>query len=98
MAKYFFTAKAIEDLSNIWDYTYDEWSETQADKYYRLLINTCLEITKNQNIGKSYIQISTDIKGYSVGKHIIFYRVTKTKIEITRILHQKMDLKSRFIE
>ena len=39
MAKYHFTNKAIDDLSNIWEYTYDIWSEKQADLYYEMLIN-----------------------------------------------------------
>jgi len=31
-----------------------------------------------------------------VGKHIVFYRkIRKRQIEITRILHESMDLKSR---
>ena len=34
MAKYFFTNKAVEDLSDIYEYTYQSWSEKQADNYY----------------------------------------------------------------
>ena len=33
MAKYHLTNKAVDDLSEIWDYTYEVWSENQADKY-----------------------------------------------------------------
>lgn len=28
-----FTRKAVEDLSDIWNYTADMWSERQADTY-----------------------------------------------------------------
>jgi hypothetical protein len=45
MAKYFLTNKAVEDLSNIWDYTYEVWSESQAGKYYKLFIGFCKEIS-----------------------------------------------------
>jgi toxin ParE1/3/4 len=31
-----FRQKAIDDLSEIWDYTFHNWSETQADKYYEM--------------------------------------------------------------
>ena len=31
MAKYELTNKAIEDLTEIWEYTVDKWSEQQAD-------------------------------------------------------------------
>ena len=31
MAKYHLTNRAVEDLSNIWEYTVDTWSERQAE-------------------------------------------------------------------
>lgn len=33
MAKYNLTKKAVEDLTKIWNYTFDTWSENQADAY-----------------------------------------------------------------
>lgn len=47
MAKYKLTNKAVEDLSKIWDYTFEVWSENQADKYYEILISTCQDIADN---------------------------------------------------
>jgi len=44
MPKYQFTKKAIEDLTEIWNYTYDTWSVNQADKYYQEILNKCKEI------------------------------------------------------
>lgn len=99
MAKYILTNKAVEDISKIWNYTYEVWSENQADTYYELLIETCQEITKKPIIGKNYNEISIEILGVSVGKHIIFYRKLETKdIEIVRILHERIDLKNRINE
>lgn len=99
MAKYFLTHKAIEDLSKIWDYTYEVWSEDQADKYYELLVETCQEISKSPDIGKSYEEIAKEILGFRVGNHVIFYREIKPKeIEVLRILHGRMDLKNRIGE
>jgi toxin ParE1/3/4 len=34
MANVILRQAAIDDLNNIWDYTYEQWSEAQADKYY----------------------------------------------------------------
>ncbi len=99
MAKYFLTNKAVEDLSKIWEYTYEVWSESQADKYYELLTNFFQELVQNPEIGKNYAEIDSTILGLRVGKHIVFYRVVKSSdIEIIRILHQRMDLKSRMDE
>jgi toxin ParE1/3/4 len=37
--------------------------------------------------------------GFKAGRHIIFYRrIENAEVEITRILHEKMDLKSRIKE
>jgi toxin ParE1/3/4 len=99
MAKYFFTNKAVEDLSKIYEYTYEFWSENQADKYYQELIGFCELIAENPKIGKNYIEIDLDIFGFLANKHIIFYRIIDVqKIEINRILGAEMDLKNRMKE
>ena len=99
MAKYKLTNKAVADLSNIWEYTYEVWSEKQADKYYDILISNCEDIAENPNLGKVYKGISKRLLGVKVNKHIIFFRtINQNYIEITRILHERMDLKKRIVE
>lgn len=99
MPDYILTNKALEDLSRIWDYTFENWSEEQADKYYYLILESCQELGDKGAVGKKYPEIHPDILGYKTGQHIIFYRPTKGgKIEIARILHSRMDLKSRLDE
>jgi toxin ParE1/3/4 len=99
MAKYVLTNKAVEDLSKIWEYTYEVWSESQADKYYELLTSSFQEIVQNPELGKNYDEIDKAIFGHRVGKHIVFYRVAQADdIEILRILHQRMDLKNKIDE
>lgn len=99
MANFFLTSKAIDDLSAIWEYTFEEWSEHQADKYYYGLLDDCSALADNQDLGRKYPEIAAEIFGFKSGQHIIFYRkITKSEIEITRILHSKMDLKTRMQE
>ena len=99
MPKYHLSNKAVDDLSEIWEYTYDEWSERQADKYYNYLLSTCQELAENPNAGKKYTEIGTTIFGYLSNKQIIFYQiVSKNEIEISRFLHGSMDLKNRIQE
>ena len=96
MAKYYFTNKAVEDLTGIWNYTVDEWSEKQAEKYYDILLLACNELAKNPNLGKTYDVVTKGILGYKSGEHIIFYTiVSKNEIEVARILHGMMDLKNK---
>jgi toxin ParE1/3/4 len=99
MAKFKLTNKAVEDLSKIWDYTFEVWSEHQADYYYEMLISNCQEIANNPLLGKNYEGITENLLGLKTNRHIIFYRILDKKdVEITRILHERMDLKKRITE
>lgn len=99
MAEYKLTNKAVEDLSKIWDYTFEVWSGKQADKYYDGLISNCQEIASNPDLGEKHEGISKHLLGLKVNRHIIFYRtVNESHIEITRILHERMDLKHKLTE
>jgi toxin ParE1/3/4 len=62
MSEFKLTNKAVEDLSKIWDYTFEVWIKKQADKYSESLITNCQEIADNPNLGKNYEGI---IKNYS---------------------------------
>ncbi|MGB3589154.1 MAG: type II toxin-antitoxin system RelE/ParE family toxin [Tunicatimonas sp.] len=99
MAEYKLTNKAVEDLSTIWDYTFEVWSEKQADKYFDSLISNCHEIAENPDLGKNYEGISKQLLGLKTNRYIIFYRTLEQDyVEITRILHERMDLKKKITE
>ena len=99
MAKYYLTNKSVEDLAKIWDYTFEQWSEQQADNYYEMLISNCQEIAINPNFGKTYDGITPNLLGIKANRHIILYRIIrKDEIEVTRILHGRMDLKNQILE
>lgn len=99
MAKVVLRQKAIDDLNNIWDYTVEEWSESQADRYYSTLKFDCLQIGENPTLGKKYDDINKHLLGLRSGKHIIFYQqISEDEVEIIRILHERMDLKIRIYE
>ena len=94
MAKFELTNNAVKDLSDIWNYTVEAWPESQADKYYQLLLNACSSIAKKPQIGKVHEEIYPELKGKRTSKHMFFYRVMDDQsIEIARILHERMDLK-----
>ncbi|MFM9826245.1 type II toxin-antitoxin system RelE/ParE family toxin [Flavobacterium sp.] len=96
MAKFSFTNRALDDLIEIWDYTAEEWSENQAEKYYNLIMASCMDLANNPQLGKSYTSISENLLGYKCGEHIIFYQeIVKNEIEIARVLHGMMDLKNK---
>lgn len=99
MASVIFRQKAIEDLNSIWNYTLVKWSVEQADKYYAAIQLACNGILENPNVGKEYDGISKNLLGFKCGRHIIFYRsLSSKKIEVIRILHERMELKNRLAE
>lgn len=99
MAEFKLTNKAVEDLSRIWNYTFDNWSEKQADRYFEMLLENCQDIADNPDLGKNYDGVRDNLFGLKANQHIIFYRkLIDQPIEITRILHERMDLKNRILE
>lgn len=97
MAKYYLTNKAVEDLAEIWNYTFEEWSENQADKYYGQLLSSCQDVADDPGLGRKYDLVTEKLLGFKTNRHILFYRIiSNSGIEIVRILHERMDLKSKF--
>lgn len=96
MARYKLTNKSVDDLTEIWNFTLDNWSESQADIYYNMLLGNCQALASNPDAGRDYSAVIQNLLGFRAGRHIIFYRKTgNDEIEIARILHEQMDLKNR---
>lgn len=95
MPKVRYSNKAVEDLSSIWDYTFTQWSENQADEYYAMLISACNRLLYPSVISnRSYKEISEGLLGVKAGHHLIFYNIMENDdVMIIRILHEKMDIK-----
>ena len=97
--KFLISKKANEDIEKIWLYTYENWSQEQADRYYNLILDEIEYIAENFESGKSVDYIKKGYRATVVKSHIIFYKKLKHNIvEIIRVLHQKMDVENRIGE
>jgi len=97
MAKFHLSNKAVEDLDGIWIYTLETWSEKQADLYYHDLVAACQYVADHpMYLDKEYNEIFSGLFGHRCHKHIIFYFLVDDGVEIERILHERMDIKSKF--
>lgn len=97
---YKISKEAEIDLEKIWLYTFEEWSLEQADYYMDLILDEIEYLVINSKSGKDYNEIR---KGYfrsRVKSHFIFYRINlkEERIEIIRILHEKMDIENQLGE
>ena len=72
--KFSLTKKAVEDLSGIWENTIQVWSETQADKYYLMLLEVCQDLADGTTAARQYPEIHPDVFGARAGQHLIFFR------------------------
>ena len=96
MAKVNYSKRAVEDLANIQNYTYDEWSERQADKYNMILIQACQEIAADTKKGKPYEEVAEGVHGFLIYRQItLIKRLTTAEILVFHILHAQMNLKSK---
>jgi len=96
--KFRISKQAINDLNDIWSYTFHKWSKEQADRYYDLIIGEIEFISDNFMTGKSAEQTRKNYRITKVKSHLIFYRkLENDQVEIVRILHQRMDIKKRLI-
>ena len=63
-----------------------------------MLLDACQEIAENPNRGKKYDVVAEGREGYKSNEDIIFYlTISNDEIEVIRILHAKMDLKSKIL-
>lgn len=83
---------ALDDLEDIWEYTFETWSKTQANRYYKEIIQGIDVICKNPEIGKSIEEIKSNHRIRKVKFHLIVYKVKNNIIFVDRILHERMDI------
>ena len=89
---------ALEDLDNIWEYTVEQWSNEQANKYYNEIFLAIDKICENSDTCKSIDEIKKGHRRTNVKSHMIIYKVKGSTIYIDRILHQKMDIEKNLNE
>lgn len=82
--------KAQVDLKKIWLYSYENFGLQQAEKYYDELIIGMETIEENPEIGVACDYIRSGYRQYKINEHFVFYRLSKNKIHIIRVLHESM--------
>ena len=99
MLEYVISEKAVEDINNIWIYTAENWSVSQADRYYNLIYDEIEYIVNNFDMARDFGKIRKSYKYSKVKSHLIFFKIDKTnEIEVVRVLHERMDIESRLTE
>lgn len=95
---YSISKEAVNDLENIWVYTFENWSVEQADRYLNLIIAEIEYLCLKPDSGSDFGHVRSGYFQAKVKAHLIFYRVNSKQnvLEIVRILHEMMDIENHF--
>ena len=92
MQGYRLSKEAQDDLQNIKSYTLMTWVNKQTKAYLSEIKSGLENLALSPELGKFRNEIDERVRSFNVNRHIIFYRVGKTEIEVARILHCRMDV------
>lgn len=95
MLKLKLSPKAINDLEEIYEFTFMSWGIVQAEKYQDELFSMMITITENPSMGSPYYFKEGNYRKINVNRHILFYRQNENECFVVRILHERMDLKTK---
>jgi toxin ParE1/3/4 len=85
--------RAEEDFTDILQYTLENWGEKQMLNYRDVLDNALQTILQHPEIGHKRSELSAHHRLYLAGQHFVVYRVVEQSVLVSRILHQRMDVK-----
>ncbi len=95
MPQLLFSPAALNDLDSIYDYTFETWGLNQAEHYVRELYQTCDNLAAGKAKGRNVDIIRHGYFKCAYGSHLIFYNFPNPEtLEVVRILHQRMDIKT----
>lgn len=86
MAHYRLTAKAEEDLLNIWQYIAED-NQQAATKLLNTLNENFVLLAENKYLGMARPDIMPDLRYFPVKNYLILYRHINNGVEIVRIVH-----------
>jgi toxin ParE1/3/4 len=88
---YLLTPEAEKDLEDIWLYSYETWSENQANRYIEILEDTFVRLSYMPEQARELLDFAPPVRILPNAKHIIIYRISGEAIVILRILGARQD-------
>jgi toxin ParE1/3/4 len=95
LTAYRLSPAAVADLDDIWEFTVQQWSREQAERYVRQVEERLVGIAGGHVPVRSAADIRPGYYKCSVGSHMIYFRKEAEVVVVIRILHQSMDVVNR---
>lgn len=98
MAEIHLTARALDDLQDILDYSIEEWGETRAQKYLQAFEDAFKLLSHNPELLRINHSISSKFSLYNIRNHYLICDVFSGNIIVITIRHSSMNLLERLKE
>jgi toxin ParE1/3/4 len=98
MAELRFSGEALNDLTEISNYTARQWGETRSERYIRALDECFGLLAESPFIGRARPELAPELRSWVCQEHAIFYTLEKDAIVIIRVLSSRRDIRALFEE
>jgi toxin ParE1/3/4 len=95
--QYVIAEEAIQDLNDILDYFLSRNIDA-GERFTQEFNKKCQYLTQFPNIGRSYANIDSTLRGIPIDGYILFYRAFEDSVVIVRVISGYRDLKSVFTD
>ena len=92
MSRVLFTARAHEDLLDIWLYVAKRNSEAVADRVNDSIEQACRLLNEHPQLGRARPEIQPEARSIVIERWLALYRITEGGVQIVRILDGARDL------
>jgi toxin ParE1/3/4 len=93
MSRYRLDRAAICDLESIHDYIARSTKQS-AERLLRRIAQVLKTLAKNPLSGERRPEIAADLRSFSCGNYVIYFRPSNDGIEVARILHAARDVRT----
>jgi len=96
MPNYKLSPLAEDDLYKIISSTIESWGKEQAKVYAQTIDAALVKLAQYPDFGRERNDVYNGARSFPVEKHIVFYQLSESGIDVARILHQRMDQSKHF--
>jgi toxin ParE1/3/4 len=83
---------ADQDLSEIFDYTEENYGTSQAIAYLEELYHVFTELGSTPGMGRKRDEIRRGLRSFPKNSHMIFYRLRSRRVWIVRVISMQRDI------
>ncbi len=88
---YRLTPRALDDLDDIWRFSAETWSVTQADRYIDELVRVFETIASMPTLARARHEFVPPVRIHPYGSHLIVYTIEADHIAVLRLLGGQQD-------